>query len=420
MCIREVLRVSRVTKIVAGVIAAVLVIGGAIFVAQKSGEYRVKFLIPSAAQLVDGSPVLIRGFKVGKVDSLEVQDGKALVTATISGDDVPLHDGTTTMVEWTAALGERVLTIFPGPTSNAAVPEGGMIIGASRQIEVDQVLSALDTPTRAKLTSLLQQLDATVNGTDQDMKATLQSAGPTAQALGDVLAAVGKDGPAIKQLVGQLQNLVHTAVERQNKISGTINNLADFTNAASAEQEQLAAGLRELPDTLKTADTTLQKVHPASEATVPLLNDLRPGIGRLVGVSRDLAPLMHDLQPAADRLVPTVWAAHDLLGKTPGLLDSASDDLPTIKEILRDYQPAASFIRPYAPELAGFLSNWAAAFGSYDSQGHYWAGIVDGGLDAFHEFPTRLPGQIPVPAPKPGEIGGQPWNDPDATGSGPR
>ncbi|GAA5161606.1 hypothetical protein GCM10023321_46120 [Pseudonocardia eucalypti] len=411
---------SKAVKIFAALLAAVVVVGAGAYFISTSGSYRVKFLMPSAAQLADGSPVLIRGFDVGGIDSLEVRDGKALVTVTISGDDVPLHEGTTTMVEWASTLGERVLTIYPGPESNPVIPEDALVTAPARQIEVDQVVSALDAPTRAKVTSLIQQINATVDGRDQDMKATLNSAGPTVQALGEVLAAVGKDGPAIKQLVGQLHGLVQTAVQRQDQVGGTINNLAGFTDATAARQEKFADGLKELPGTLRTARDTLVKVHPATEATVPLLEDLEPGIDRLVGVSRDLAPLTHDLRPAMDRLVPTLWAAHDLLGHAPGLLDAASDDLSVIREILRDYRPAAAFMRPYAPEIAGFFSNWTSAFGSYDSQGKYWSGIIAEGIDGMHEYPFRVPGQVPNPGPRPGELVGQPWDDPDATGSEPR
>jgi phospholipid/cholesterol/gamma-HCH transport system substrate-binding protein len=410
---------SRTAVAAIGAVVVGLVITGLVVVG-KASQYSVKFVVPSAAQLATGSPVLIRGFQVGKVKSLQVRDGQAVVEAQMSGDDVPLHEGTTTTVEWSSALGERFLTVTPGPTKNAEIPSGGLLTGASRQIEVDQVLSALDPPTRARLDGMLQQLKTTFQGNEPELKATLQSAGPTVQAVGEVLAGVGKDGPAIKQLVSQMHNLIGTAVARQDKIRGVVNNLAGLTNSAATQQQQLADGLRELPPTLDAARVTLDKVHPATEATVPLLDDLRPGMDRLVGVSRDLSPLLHDLQPAVSRLRPTVEAAHDLLGKTPGLLDSASDDLRPITEILRDYQPAASFIRPYTPELAGWLSNWGATFGAYDSQGHYWPGLVAEGTDGFHDNVTRLPGESVRAEPKPGSVVRQPWSDPDATGSEPK
>jgi phospholipid/cholesterol/gamma-HCH transport system substrate-binding protein len=411
---------SKATAAVASIVVAALILAGVIMVVQAS-QYHVKFVLPSAAQLAKGSPVYINGFQVGNVSSLAYRDGKAVVEANISSDDAPLHEGTTTMVEWAAALGERYLTVFPGPAANAEIPSGGLVTAPSRQIEVDQVLSALDAPTRARVDTLIQQLNTTFQGNEPELQATLKSAGPTVQALGDVLAAVGQDGPAIKSLVTQLHNLVATAVSRQAQLRGTVNNLAGFTRATAPEQKQLADGLKELPSTLRAAQDTLAKVHPATDATVPLLEDLRPGVRRLVNVSRDLSPLVHDLRPTARRLRPTVEGLRDLLDYTPRLLDSTHHDLPTITDILRDYQPAASYIRPYTPELAGFLSNWATAFGSYDSQGHYWPALFSGeGYDSFSDSVVRLPAQTLRAHPRPGENAGKPWNDPDATGSEPR
>ncbi|HEY1970382.1 MAG TPA: MlaD family protein [Pseudonocardia sp.] len=404
--------------VVAAIVAALLITGG--IIVAKSRAYHVTFAMPSAAQLSTGSPVLIRGFQVGKISSMEVRDNVALVGVTISGDDVPLHQGTTTSVEWAAALGERLLELFPGPPSNAEVPSGGLITGASRQTEVDQVLSALDPPTRAKLTSMLRRLNGTSQGEEQNLKAMLQSAGPTVSAVGEVLKGVGQDGPAIRALVSQMHNLIGTAVNRQNQIRGVINNLYGLTSTAASQQQQFADGLRELPSTLQTAQVTLDKVHPATDATVPLLHDLRPGISKLVWVSRDLSPLMHDLRPAARRLVPTVRSLEDVLSDTPRLFDLTHGDFPAISDILHDYQPAASFIRPYTPELAGWISNFGEAFSRYDSQGHYWGGLLAENLAAFSDTTVRLPGQQLRGAPKPGSVVNQSWDDPDATGSEPR
>jgi phospholipid/cholesterol/gamma-HCH transport system substrate-binding protein len=411
--------VNRKAGFTIGAFVLAVIVAGALLLGNVGG-YSVKFVVPSAAQLAEGSPVLIRGFQVGKVTSLEARDNKAIVGVTMSGNDTPLHDGTTTSVEWSSALGERFLTVFPGPATNAEIPAGGMITGASKQIEVDQVVSALDPPTRGHVDSLLQQLDGTFQGNDQDLKATLQSTGPTVQAVGEVLKGVGQDGPAIRSLVTQLDTLISTAANRQDKLRHTITSLDGLTGAVAANQRQLADGLKEVPSTLRTANDTLTKLHPATEATVPLLKDLRPGMKRLVGVSRDLSPLMHDLRPALKRLRPTVESLHTLLGKTPDLLDSANGDLPTITNILHDYQPAASFIRPYTPELAGWLSNWGSTFGAFDSQGHYWPGLVAEGPDGFHDNVERLPSEKLRATPKPGVWANQPWDDPDATGSEPR
>src|ERR1700761_611750 len=221
---------------VAAILVAVFV-GFVLFTSHESG-YELKFVLPSAAQLAEGSPVLINGNQVGHVTTLAVQDGKAIATINISGAAVPLHDGTTSRVEWFSALGERFLELTPGPTSNPPIPSGSLYRAQADQIEVDQVLAALDKPTRDHLSSLFKQLDQTTQGREPELNQTLKTAGPAVQALGEVLAGVGKDGPAIKALIAQLHNVMSVASVRQSELRGVIGNLTTFTGATAAQQRQ--------------------------------------------------------------------------------------------------------------------------------------------------------------------------------------
>ena len=412
---------TRGRMIVGAVIAiAALVAGWALFSAQAG--YQLKFVLPSAAQLAEGSPVLIDGQKVGSIKTLAVQDGKAVATISISGDQAPLHEGTTSRVEWFSALGERFLTLTPGPATNAAIPSGSLYQAQAGQIEVDQVLAALDTPTRVRLSSLFQQLNSTTQGVEPELNQTLKTAGPTVQALGEVLAGVGKDGPAIKALVAQLHNVMSVAADRQAQLRGVISDLTAFTGTTAAQQRQLSDGLAELPSTLQAAHETLDKVPPAVEATVPLLHDLKPGTDRLPSVSRNLSPVLNDLRPSVEQLRPTLEATRDLLDLTPDLLDTARDDLPTLTDMAKKYGPGAAFLRPYTPEFIGWITNWGMAFNHYDSQGHVWAGLLAAGSDGLGESVVRPPGSQLRAEPKPGESVGQPWNDAtvDAAGGGER
>jgi phospholipid/cholesterol/gamma-HCH transport system substrate-binding protein len=240
------------------------------------------------------------------------------------------------------------------------------------------------------------------------------------QALGDVLAGVGKDGPAIKALIAQLHNVMSVASARQGELRGVISGLTTFTAATGAQQRQLSAGLAELPSTLRAAHDTLDRVHPAAQATVPLLHDLRPAADRLPSVARSLSPILSDLRPAVRELRPTLEAAQDLLGETPDLLDTGRDDLPTVTDMAKNYRPGASFLRPYTPEFIGWISNWGMVFANYDSQGNRWAGLVAEGLEANNESVVHLPGQQVRAEPQPGDNAGQPWKIADATGDGER
>lgn len=107
-------------------------------------DYEVKMVMPSAAQMSERTPVWINGHHAGQIKDIGVKDGKAVVTISLDDDFGPLHSGTTSRVEWVSAVGERVLTLYPGEEKNAKIPDGAMIEAKSSQVEVDQVLSALD------------------------------------------------------------------------------------------------------------------------------------------------------------------------------------------------------------------------------------------------------------------------------------
>ncbi|MCW2789617.1 MAG: Mammalian cell entry related domain protein [Aeromicrobium sp.] len=398
--------------LIAGAAAVVVIVG----VTRTGGDpYEVQLVMPSAAQLSERTPVWIKGHHAGEVKHLAVKNDKAVVTIALDDDFGRLHDGTTSRVEWVSAIGERVLTVYPGSTKNAAIPDGSYLETKSDQVEVDQVLATLDAPTRKRLSSLIGGLNSTVNGRELDLKASIHSASGTVNALGEVLKAIGEDGPAVRSLVTEISHMTEIAASRRKKLAATVSDLDAVTGAVADDQEALSGTISKLPKTLRTARRTLGKVPAASDSTVSLLNDLRPAAGKLPGVAADLAPTLVDLRPTVAALRPLLVAADTLLDETPGLLDVTHQVLPSIDRLIGDLGPAISFLRPYAPEGVGGLGNWGQAFAPYDGAGHTWAGLLAPGTNAVDESPVPLPLSRQNPAPKPGQPVGQSWTD--ATGS---
>jgi phospholipid/cholesterol/gamma-HCH transport system substrate-binding protein len=390
------------------VVAGFTLIGG--------GGYQAKIIMPDAAELSSGSPVWINGRTVGTVDSLGVNNGQAVVTVSLDKDVAPLHDGTTSRVEWESAVGERVLTLYPGKESNAAIPSGGYLRGASAQVEVDQVLQILDGPTRAKLNTLIAETQAALSGHETATRQTLETAGAAANALGHVLARVGQDGPAIQAIVSQLDQLTAAAADRSSEVSDIVDRLDAVTASLSSEQQEVAATLHELPATLATAQQTLQKVPSAASAATGLLNALAPAASRLPSVSSNLAPVLQDVRPAVAQLLPLMQSARVLLQETPSTLDSSHAVVPGTGTLLNSLEPALAFLRPYTPDGVGGLTNWGEAYAAYDGSGHTWAGLLAPGVNALNESPVPLPTSRQANrTPAPGTAEGQPWTD--ATGS---
>ena len=142
--------------------AVMMFAAGAVAFAVNSG-YRVSVVLASATNLVEGGAVQINGFEAGRISGISVHDGKAVLTMDLDDDFAPLHDGAKVRVDWKAVLGERLLTVVDGPATNATIPDGGMLRGEMPvPMEFDQVLAALDQPTRDHLVSVVNKLDDTV------------------------------------------------------------------------------------------------------------------------------------------------------------------------------------------------------------------------------------------------------------------
>ena len=406
----------RLYVVLGGAIA--LVIAGVWFLA--GNTYTVKVALPSATNIVNGGTVQLNGFEVGSVSKIEAQENQAILELKINRDYAPLHEGAVVLVPFKALLGERVVDITDGPSTNAAIPNHGLIVGQMpKPTEFDQILNTLDKPTLDHLKSLVNGLDDTVKGHEGDVNATLQASGPALQALGGVLDAIGTDGPAIRALVTRLNELTGTVADHQNDVRTVVTQLTRLTSLAASRQQQLRDSLSALPPTLETAKSTLDKVPPVAHEVVPLLHDLDPATEKLESVAGNLHPLLKDLRPALHDLRPTIKALDELFDNTPGLFDSYNETAPELTKALDNLSEPLDFLRPYTPEAIGWLSNWNSAFANYDSNGHFARIFVQGGSTSLMGNPGIVPPGVRVtPYPLPGQNGGTPWTD--AFGSGVR
>ena len=160
----------RLYVVLGGAIA--LVIAGVWFLA--GNTYTVKVALPSATNIVNGATVQLNGFEVGSVSKIQAQENQAILELKIDRDYAPLHEGAVVLVPFKALLGERVVDITDGPSTNAAIPNHGLIVGQMpKPTEFDQILNTLDRPTLDHLKSLVNGLDDTVKGHEGDVNATL-------------------------------------------------------------------------------------------------------------------------------------------------------------------------------------------------------------------------------------------------------
>jgi phospholipid/cholesterol/gamma-HCH transport system substrate-binding protein len=398
---------------VAGAAVSGLLVLGAVVAVGWTGSYQVHAVLPSAVNIVNGGAFLMNGFQAGKVSGIAVRDGQAYLTMDVDSGAAPLHDGAVVTIGWKAVLSERQVQITDGPSGNAVIPDGGMLVGAMpKATEIDDVLNALDAPTRDKLRSLVGRLDGTLSGNEQNLNATLRTAGPAISSLGRVLQALGTDGPAIHNLVIRLNDMMGTLSGRDVQVRTIIDQLSRFSSEAATRQAQLRGTLGKMPPTLEQAKTTLDLVPGAVDQAVPLLDDLRPATAKLGPVAQNLRPLLQDLRPLMADLRPTLAAAQGLLDRTPGLLDVTHDTVPGLATTVGNLSQPAALLRPLMPEVVAWASHWGSSMANYDGNGNYARVYFQEGSTSVDEMPSVAPPGVAYdPYPLPGANSGQPWTD---------
>lgn len=402
--------------IVAAIVAALVGVGVAVTAVGRS-DYTLHILMPSSDGAFEGGSVVLRGERVGEVIDIGVKDGKALVAVRVDEEHAPLPAGTSARVSWQSLVGSRVVELLPGPGKNPALPSGKMITSENERVEVDDLVAALDKPTLVRVKGVVKQLQRTLSGREDDLAASVKTGGPTVEALGAVLRAVGEDGPAIRELVTNLNDMASELTARDRELGETVSGLGRLTSVTAQKQRQLSATLDELPATVDEATKTLDDVPAAVDATVPVLRDLQPAAERLPSVAEKLSPVLKTLRPTVASLRPTLASAQTLLKHTPGLLDTAHGTLPGATRALKQLQPAVTFLRPYTPEAAGWLSNWTSAWGSENGAGNYVRALITASASSVDDNPGLVPpGLQQSEKPEPGEPVGQPWTDANGDG----
>jgi phospholipid/cholesterol/gamma-HCH transport system substrate-binding protein len=281
--------------------------------------FELRATFQNAANIRDGSPVRIAGVNVGEVKSVDRVGDNSRVTFTISDSGRPIHSDAFVKIRPRIFLeGNFFLDVDPGSPSRPELGNGGSIpIGhTATAVQLDEVLTALQSPQRQNLRELLEGFGTALSHhptaaedltQDPDVKGL-----SGAQALNktfDYGARAGKNTAIVNQaflgtephdLSGLLRstNRVFAALaSREQQLKDLITNFNITTGALADESGNLSETVRRLAPTLNTARTSLFHLNQ----TLPLLRtfaiELRPGIAELPATIRAGEPWLRQAKP---------------------------------------------------------------------------------------------------------------------------
>lgn len=371
---RRPLLIAATLLLVAAVAIVVLTRGG------DEREYRLVF--DNASQIVKGGTVRIGGVQAGTVRQISLtRDHLAELRISVDRRYGPLRDGTTATIRVTGigSVAARYVDLSPGPSYRRALRDDARIPvdRTTSVVEVDQVFNALDRPTRASLQRAVGGLAASLDGRGAEANASARQLPRALTALRRLAADVNDQSAQFQQLMVDTGRAMQGLGREPERLTGAISGARRTLDALAGESDALRTTVTDLPGTLAAGSDSLAEVRGA-------LPDLRRLTDAAERSSRDLAPFLRQLRPVLDRATPVtaeLREAVDRPGRGNDLLD-ALQDLPALatathraapasRAALRQSTPLLSFIRPYAPELGGWLRSFGGAAATYDANGHY-------------------------------------------------
>ena len=378
--------------------------------------YELKATFANSANIALKSPVRIAGVEVGKVISSERDGDATTVTFTVDDSGRPIHENAFASIRPRIFLeGNFFIELDPGSPSSPELGSGGTIpiSRTSTAVQIDELLTALQSPVRADLGRLLESYGDALTAKPtaaQDLSQLPQVQGLSGgQALNKVFEFGGEAGKYSSQVTQALTGTEPHDLARliagtgrtaaafaasQQDLQGLIDNFNTFTGTLANQSDNLATTVRLLAPTLKIAHTSLVSLNNSLPPLRTYAIELTPAVAELPGLINASKPWLAQVRPLLSGKEGG-GTAKLLAESTPGLAGAAQAAnevalpqlnqlslctsevlIPTGNQTIEDQFSTGG---PNYREFLYVLTNFAAAGQNFDGNGPYLRAQAGGG-----------------------------------------
>jgi phospholipid/cholesterol/gamma-HCH transport system substrate-binding protein len=206
--------------------------------------YKVSATFDDATGLLVDDNVKVAGVVVGKVTSVKVEAGRAVVSMKIENDhdDLP-RASTTAAIRWRNLIGQRYVYLYPGEKGGEALQDGDEITRTTSVVDLGElferlgpIVTAIDP---AQVNNLLETLTEALDGREDKVGKALDDLAVLAKGLASRDEAIGR-------LVENLDTVTATLARRDAQIDTMLHNLITLTQSFGDNTDTLDAALTEL------------------------------------------------------------------------------------------------------------------------------------------------------------------------------
>jgi ABC-type transporter Mla subunit MlaD len=378
--------------------------------------YEINATFSNSANVALNSPVRIAGVDVGKVISTSRDGDATRVTFTVDGAGRPIHDDAFAAIRPRIFLeGNFFIELDPGSPSAPEMGSGETIpvTRTSTAVQLDEVLTALQSPVRADLSRLLQSYGTALThepSAAEDLAQLPEVKGRTgAEALNGAFryggaagryssvvsnALLGTEPHDLSRLIAGAGRTFGALASREEDLKGLIDNFNVFTGALANQSANLSTTVHLLAPTLKVAHASLVSLNRTLPPLRTYAIELTPAVAELPGLIRSSKPFIAQIKPLLSGREGGGLAR--LLAKsTPGLAGAAQASkeltlpqlnqlalcttkvlVPTGNQVIADrFSTGGPNYREFLYDLVDF----AAATQNFDGNGPYLRAQGGGG-----------------------------------------
>ena len=346
-----------------------------------------EFTTAQAVTPGQGQAVVIAGIQIGKVASVELEDGHAVVGMDIEPQYMELiHPDATLLLRPKTNLNDMTVEVDPGKASGHI--EDGYEFPLSRtepNVNLDAFLATLDADTRQYIQLLVAGGAQGIGGRGRQLSGALRRFQPFVHYTADLNRAVARRRVAIARAIHGF-SLLTTELGRHDRelerfVSSSEAALGNFAKQQQAIQETLV----EFPSTLSTAEATFASVNRFSNAARPALTQLIPQAQALGPALKANARLFEQTTgPIRDQIRPFTREVRPVLTHAK---QGAADFAKSVRGFGRSLEGFNGFLNELAFKPKGsrqsylFYLPWLnhntnALFYSQDALGPMLRGIV--------------------------------------------
>jgi phospholipid/cholesterol/gamma-HCH transport system substrate-binding protein len=333
-------------------------------------ELKADFQTAQAVVPGQGQTIVVAGVKVGDVEDVQLVNGVAQVTFGLERKFLPVYKNATILMRPRTGLKDMFFQLDPGSRAAGEVPEGGTIplSNTAPDVNLDEVLAALDGDTRAYLRVLLDSAGQGLKGQSKNLGKLLGGLGPLNHDVNRVTKLVAERRQNLADLIHKLSVLTAAVGNHSSDVTRLVDASNSALSAIAVQDPDVQRAIGDLPGALGKLHGALNAVTPFANQLGPTFNDLRPFARNLPQLNSSLTDLANSATPVIkNRIRPLVRAARPDIPPLRNAAANLSKATPRLTVVTHEINRLGN--------MAAYNPNGAEAPGSSGrDEGYlYWA-----------------------------------------------